>query len=121
MTGSRRTPFARPTQTPISARAVELYKRMRKLKCECPPYPDPTKWTGRKQCGACREWWQLHAQLDAALAPTRPWEWPLLCPPTLHQVFDHAAGRFTAELVPEQADERMRALEDALREAGRAA
>lgn len=116
MTGARRTPLTRPVQTPISARAVELYREMRKLRCSCPPYPDPTKWTGRKQCDACEQWWRLHGQLDAELR-LRAWEWPLLCPPTLHQVFDHAAGRFTDVLVPEQPDARMQALEAALREA----
>jgi hypothetical protein len=120
MSGARRVPLTRPTQAQISARAVELYKQMRKLKCSCGQYPDPTKWTGRQMCEGCTRWWELHGELDSELK-SKAWQWPAICPPTLHPVFDHAAGRFTDEFVPEQPDARMRALEAALREAAKAA
>jgi hypothetical protein len=77
MSGTRRTPIARATRTQIPAKAIAIYERMRKLKCTCGPYPDPTKWWGRQQCRGCRAWWDLHNEL-AHLVPHRAWEWPLV-------------------------------------------
>jgi hypothetical protein len=120
MPGPKRTPIARAARTVISPEAVAVYQQMRRLRCSCGPYPDPKKWTGRKQCAACERWWDLHSKL-ADLIPHKPWMWPVICPPTKYPEYDFGLQRFTNELRPRQGNDRMRAMEKALREAARAA
>jgi hypothetical protein len=86
MSGTRRTPVARRSITPITPRAVELYLKMRRLRCSCPP-PGREYWK-RPTCASCEKWWNLHRELDRELAPRPPWIWPHLNPPTLYPNHD---------------------------------
>jgi hypothetical protein len=117
---TKRVPLKRQSAAhQITPAALAIAERMFKLRCTCGNYPDRTKWTGRKQCRACEQWWDLHSQL-ADVVPHQPWQWPLLNPPTKYPDFDSVTGMFTDTLQPSQPNERQRAFEDVLRQAVRA-
>lgn len=67
---TNRTPIQRPALTTITARALDLYEAMGKLRCTCPP-PSPE----RSLCPGCRDWHDLHDALHSELG-CAPWEWP---------------------------------------------
>jgi hypothetical protein len=45
----------------ITAKALSLFDTMEEL---------------AERCGSCKEWWNQHSELHAALN-LRPWEWPV--------------------------------------------
>jgi hypothetical protein len=68
---TNRTPIQRPALTMISARAVDLYVAMGKLRCTCPVPKPPTVGP----CPGCAAWYDLHAELHDELR-CELWEWP---------------------------------------------
>jgi len=116
---TNRVPIRRPAATMIPPRAVKIFVAMNKLRCACGPYPDPKRWWGREQCRACEKWWVLHKELADQILH-KPWEWPLVTPITRYPDYDYEAGMFTNTLRREQGNDRMRAMEQALRAAASA-
>jgi hypothetical protein len=55
-----------PQPFEISDEMLDTYKRMRVLRCTCPPWPeDRPYWNPAEDCPACTEW----ARLNRLLAP----------------------------------------------------
>jgi hypothetical protein len=108
---TNRTPLARQSTAPINPQAVELYLKMRRIRCSCPP-PELGRSapSTRDQCGHCERWWSLHSALDEALGPAKPWLWPHLPPPTR---ILHADG----SIRPRQPNQHMIELEQRLKAA----
>jgi hypothetical protein len=116
MSGTRRVPIERATLTRIPAEAISIYCEMIRLRCTCKPYPNPKQWWGRKECRACEKWWELHNELADQILH-KPWQWPLITPITRYPDYDREAGMFTNTLRRRQGNDRMRAMEKALRAA----
>jgi hypothetical protein len=102
--GPKRTPIAPELQTEVSARAVELYRAMKKCRCDRVPSCKGL------HCPGCARWYALHAALHAELG-LRSWVWPCILPPTWLAGPDDI-------MRPRVASVRMVALEARLREAG---
>ena len=60
-----RTPIERRQTKPITARAVELYVAMGKLRCTC-PQPKPVT---HSVCQGCERWYDLHGELHGSKQP----------------------------------------------------
>jgi len=71
MSGTKRQPIQLRVLTPITARAVDLYESMQRLRCTCPPL-EPLMG---EPCPGCKRWFDLHAELHTELG-CKPWEWP---------------------------------------------
>jgi hypothetical protein len=78
---TNRTPIRRAAPTVISRRALELFAelerarraRRRAVDCAVGPYGH----CKTDECGACRRWWDAHAELHTELG-LQPWQWPCL-------------------------------------------
>jgi hypothetical protein len=68
---TNRTPIARPAATMITARAIDLYESMSRLRCSCPSPKPPTQGP----CPSCEAWYDLHDLLHTELN-LAPWQWP---------------------------------------------
>jgi hypothetical protein len=102
MPGPKRTPLNRSPRIVISRRAVALYLRMRRCKCDRSPDCHGCR------CAGCKKWWGLHDELHRELG-LKPWQWPAIVPPTYYP--DGTA------MVPRVPSERMAVMEARLREA----
>jgi hypothetical protein len=71
MSGTRRTPISRPPVAQVTARGVELFTAMGKLRCTCPSPRPPTQGP----CPGCEQWYDLHDALHTELK-LPPWQWP---------------------------------------------
>jgi hypothetical protein len=70
---TKRVPIKREQRTPISARALELFARMRAAEQRC-----PTLASGRNDgCEACRAWFGLNDLLFEELR-LKPWQFPAI-------------------------------------------
>jgi hypothetical protein len=83
MSGTRRTPIARPATLQISARAVGLFEQAEKARRKRRGAACAVGIYGycRMECPACQAWSDAHSELHRELA-LKPWEWPCLpvCP-----------------------------------------
>lgn len=68
---TNRTPIQRRPTIPITARAVDLYVAMGKLRCTCPQPKPPTQ----SPCAGCERWHDLHEELHRELQ-CKLWQWP---------------------------------------------
>jgi hypothetical protein len=58
-----------PTEYPITPRATQIFRKMRRLEtcCECPDdLTETPDWTERL-CAACNQWWKLNGELNTEL------------------------------------------------------
>jgi hypothetical protein len=75
MSGTRRTPLARPPAVQITPRAIYLFVAMGKLRCTCAPRDWSGKYWEHQPCAGCARWYDLHDELNDELR-CEPWEWP---------------------------------------------
>jgi hypothetical protein len=103
MSGTKRIPIARRHTPPISPTAVEIFAQMRACVCDC---PDDLDFVRDQRCLGCQRYSELERQLRRELR-CKIWE---------QVVEDPAAPVHPTLRLDEDARQRWRALEAALRE-----
>jgi hypothetical protein len=70
---TKRTPTGRLPKSRITPEAIDLFRRMRKLKCTCAPRDWAGEYWRHETCPGCKEYGRLSAQLESELK-LAPWE-----------------------------------------------
>jgi hypothetical protein len=104
---TNRRPRQRAPQTGIviSDAALDIYQKMRVIRCTCTPeiFPPDEGWELWEECDGCWQWAELNRQLLRLLGKAVPvYEFATVTPPSGNAV------------EPERAAERMAAFEEAL-------
>jgi hypothetical protein len=85
MSGTRRTPIARPLRGRFSDEMLDLFLAMQRRQeaCRCGP----------RACFGCEEWCELHGRLANLWPGVRPWFWPIV---------EHPDARYRAGTVEQE-------------------
>jgi uncharacterized protein (DUF2461 family) len=67
---TKRRKITRPPRRTFSAKAIALFKQMKRLETQC-TYAVSAHGDG---CHACEAWWEAHGELHRELE-LKPWQW----------------------------------------------
>jgi hypothetical protein len=106
-----RIPISRPARPRFSDAALDLFAKMKRVRCTCPPHDL------RSRCAGCQTWDELHGQLCHHWPAYRPWYWPLVEHPDAENPYppEHANHQSSEEKHAE-ASARWRQIDEALAE-----
>jgi hypothetical protein len=119
---ANRTPISRPARPRFSDEALDIFGKLRRVRCTCPPHE--VDWKGaywedilRPRCAGCQTWDELHGQLCHHWPGYRPWFWPLVEHPDAKNPYppEHANYQSSEEKHAE-ASARWRQIDEALAE-----
>jgi hypothetical protein len=113
---TKRIPIHRPIRAQIPPEALNLFRKMKTLKCTCRPIDWEGKYWDRDECPGCKRWWNLHSRLAQLLPGIRPWHWPVIQSPHAECPYPEGSQAAAAWKPNEEAQARWRVLDAALTE-----